>query len=74
LNIAEGNGRWDYKERKNVFLIARNSVFECVPFLELCLRQKWMTVDNYTEFREALEVMAKMLSALIRGVDEKRDP
>jgi four helix bundle protein len=74
LNIAEGNGRWHFKERKNFFLIARGSVFECVPLLELCLRQKWITEDNYTEFREALEVMAKMLSALIRGVDEKRDP
>ncbi|MDD4013910.1 MAG: four helix bundle protein, partial [Candidatus Omnitrophica bacterium] len=33
LNIAEGNGRWHKKERKNLFLIARGSCCECVPLL-----------------------------------------
>jgi four helix bundle protein len=31
LNIAEGNGRWHPKDRKNFFWIARGSVFECIP-------------------------------------------
>ncbi|MCI0528469.1 MAG: four helix bundle protein, partial [Nitrospira sp.] len=73
LNIAEGNGRWHAKDRKNFFLIARGSVFECVPLLELCVRQKLISEDQYTTLRVNLESLAKMLSALIKGTDEKRE-
>jgi four helix bundle protein len=40
LNIAEGNGRWTVADRKNFFGIARGSVHECVPLMELCRRKK----------------------------------
>ena len=73
LNIAEGNGRWHSKERKNFFLIAGRSAFECVPLLELCKRQKLIGEDNHLTLKEELEVLAKMLSALIKGTDEKRE-
>ena len=73
LNIAEGNGRWHSKDRKNFFLIARGSAFECVPLLELCKRQKLIDEENHITMREQLEILAKMLSALIKGTDEKRE-
>jgi four helix bundle protein len=34
-NIAEGDGRFTIRDRKNFFGIARGSVQECVPLLEL---------------------------------------
>ena len=37
-NIAEGNGRFTKADRKNLFIIARGSVQECVPQLELAQR------------------------------------
>ena len=37
-NIAEGNGRLTIRDRKNFFGIARGSVQECVPLLELAQR------------------------------------
>jgi four helix bundle protein len=73
LNIAEGNGRWHIKDRKNFFLIARGSTFECVPLLELCKRQKLISEDQFAALRVDLESLAKMLSALIKGTDERRD-
>jgi len=72
LNIAEGNGRWHSKERKNFFLIA-GGAFEWVPLLELCCRKKWITDDYSKEVKEELEILARMLSALIRGTYEKRE-
>ncbi len=38
-NIAEGNGRFTKADRKNFFGIARGSVQECVPLLEIAARQ-----------------------------------
>jgi four helix bundle protein len=71
LNIAEGNGRWHAKERKNFFWIARGSVFECVPLLELCKREKLITEENYASLKAELEILAKMLSALIKGAEKR---
>ena len=70
LNIAEGNGRWHAKERK-FFWIARGSVFECVPLLELCRREKLLAEENYEGLKDELEILAKMLSALIKGTDKR---
>jgi four helix bundle protein len=47
LNIAEGNGRWHIKDRKNFWWIARGSVFECVPLLELCKRENLITYETW---------------------------
>jgi len=71
LNIAEGNGRWHAKERKNFFWIARGSVFECVPVLKLCRREKLITEEKHTELKAELEVLSKMLTALIKGTEKR---
>ena len=73
LNIAEGNGRWHPKDRKNFFWIARGSIFECVPLVELCRREGLITEENCAELRAELEVLAKMISALIKGMDRRRE-
>jgi four helix bundle protein len=72
-NIAEGNGRWHLKERRNFFLIARGSLFECVPLLELCKRRKPISEDSCAILKGEYEVLSKMLSALIKGTVEKRE-
>jgi four helix bundle protein len=71
LNIAEGNGRWHSKDRKNFFWIARGSVFECVPLVELCRRQKLMSEEICPELKAELEVLSKMLTALVKGTDRR---
>lgn len=42
-NIAEGNGRFTKPDRRNFFGIARGSLQECVPLLELARRRKLIT-------------------------------
>jgi four helix bundle protein len=39
LNIAEGNGHWHKPDKRNFFWIARGSVFECVPRIEILKRK-----------------------------------
>jgi four helix bundle protein len=71
LNIAEGNGRWHVKDRKNFWWISRGSVFECVPLLELCKRERLINEDTWSDLKAELEVLSKMLTALIKGADNR---
>ena len=71
LNIAEGNGRWHAKDRKNFWWIARGSVFECVPLLELCKRETLIAEEKCAELKAELEVLSKMLTALIKNTDRR---
>ena len=67
LNIAEGNGRFHPKERSNYFVIARGSSCECVPIIDLCVRNQLITKGTRAELRgEAGEIFA-MLNGLINA-------
>jgi four helix bundle protein len=70
-NIAEGNGRFTRPDRKNFFGIARGSVQECVPLLELAARQGLLAADRHVQLKANLEEMARMLAGLIRGLAER---
>lgn len=67
LNIAEGNGRWHGSERRNFFVIARGSCFECVPILEIMLSKGLLTSQQYELYTNDLEEIAKMLTGLIKS-------
>ena len=72
LNIAEGNGRFTKPDRKNFFGIARGSVQECVPLLELAHRQELLPDGQHLQMKQDLEEIARMLSGLIKGVDNRQ--
>ena len=71
-NIAEGNGRFTKADRRNFFTIARGSVHECVPLLELAKRRAFISERICTELRGELQTVAKMLSGLISGLNKRR--
>lgn len=71
-NLAEGNGRFTKADRRNFFIIARGSAQECVPLLEIARRRGFIQDAQHGELRQELEVIAKMISGLINGLD-KRD-
>lgn len=67
LNIAEGNGRWHKGDKRNFFWIARGSVFECVPILEIMKIKNLISDAEQKTLRNQLEVLGKMLTRLIQG-------
>jgi len=71
-NLAEGNGRFTKADRKNFFTIARGSVQECVPLFEIARRRGFITDAQHVELREELEVVAKMISGLINGLEKRK--
>src|SRR5690348_18445274 len=70
-NIAEGNGRFTKADRRNFFGIARGSVQECVPLLELAARQNLLATEQHGLLKARLEEIAKMLSGLINGLEKR---
>ena len=71
-NIAEGNGRFTKADRKNFFIIARGSVQECVPLLELARRRALIGDSRHVELKSQLEEISKMLSGLINGLENRK--
>ena len=71
-NIAEGNGRFTKADRKNFFTIARGSVQECVPLLEVARRRNLVEDGMHQQLRSQIEEIAKMLSGLIKGIDNRK--
>ncbi len=70
-NIAEGNGRFTKADRTHFFTIARGSLLECVPLLDLGHRQGLLDDDSHQSLRERMEAISKMVSGLIRGADKR---
>ena len=67
LNIAEGNGRWHQADKRQFFWIARGSVFECVPLVEILKIKKCISEIQYKELRNDLDALGKMLTKLVQA-------
>jgi len=66
LNIAEGAGRYHKADKRNFYIIARGSVYECVACLEIFLTKRVLTKQKHEHFYMTLNELAKQLSAMIR--------
>jgi four helix bundle protein len=71
-NLAEGNGRFTKADRKKFFTIARGSVQECVPLLEICRRRELIQAGDHNDFKDDLDEISRMLSGLINGIENRQ--
>ncbi|MBI3235547.1 MAG: four helix bundle protein [Bacteroidetes bacterium] len=56
LNIAEGSGRFSKPDRRNFFVIARGSVFECVAILDVLHDQQLINEPGFDSFLKKADV------------------
>ncbi|MBI2022801.1 four helix bundle protein, partial [Candidatus Daviesbacteria bacterium] len=63
LNIAEGNGR-SRKDFSRFLDISRSSCFECIPLIDLALKEGLLNVILRNELRGELTILSKMLNGL----------
>jgi four helix bundle protein len=61
----------DPADRRNFFGIARGSVQECVPLMELAKRRNLLTEEASGALKSQLEEIARMLSGLINGLEHR---
>jgi len=67
LNLAEGSVRTK-KEFCRYIDISRGSGFESIAILEISLRQKYITDEQYKDFRGKITGILKMLSGLKKSL------
>jgi len=67
-NIAEGYGRFHFKESIHFYRVSRGSQFELRDHLISCLDLKFITDALYKEGKELLELSLKALNGYINWV------
>src|SRR5215212_6073215 len=67
-NIAEGYGRYFYKESKQFYFYARGSIQETKSWLSKCKRRKIIATDKADELMQQAEKILAMLNAYIKFV------
>ena len=71
-NIAEGSGRYSKKDFSQFLRISRSSLYECIPLLEISLRQSYIGKKEFEVLYSRLTVLAQMTSGLLRSMNDQR--
>ena len=66
-NLAEGHGRYHFKDRLNFCYYARGSLNETKSWLLKAVRRGLITTE-YTEIKPIIEVLPKKLNAYINSI------
>ena len=73
LNIAEGNGKFSFKDRARFFEMARGSALECAACLDVLLVRKLAKEEQVVFSKERLARIVQMLIGLLRRFSERAD-
>jgi four helix bundle protein len=68
LNIAEGCSRYSKPDRRNFYVIARGSVFECVAIFDFLKEENLMHEAFYKDCYNKAEELSKMMYAMIKSL------
>jgi len=68
LNIAEGQGRYHQKEKRQFYCTAKGSLYESLPLVQLCFELQYFDAAQYEEIYGLMNEVGRVLSGLIRSV------
>ena len=68
LNIAEGSGRFTNRDKRNFYIIARGSTYECVAIFDYLKDIEQLDTNDFHQYYSLLEEISKMLYAMIKGL------
>jgi len=69
LNIAEGSAKFSKKDRRNFFITARGSAFECASLIEFLYSENEISEEFKNELNSGFEEISKMLFAMIKNLE-----
>ena len=71
-NIAEGYGRYFYKESKQFYFYSRGSIQETKSWLSKCLRRKIIETETCEQLIENCKKLLLMLNAFIKFIRDSQ--
>lgn len=69
LNIAEGSGKFTNRDRRNFYVTARGSAFECAALTNFLKDESEMPDETATALLSYYEDMSKMLYTMIKNLE-----
>ena len=66
LNIAEGSGRYTKADKRNFYIIARGSSFECVAIFDYLKDINKINETQFKTFYNDLDELSRMLFSMIK--------
>ena len=68
LNIAEGSAKYSNKDRRNYFITARGSVFECCSIIIFLHEEGEIPKELKNNLYSSLEEISRILFVMIRNL------
>ncbi|HVZ95974.1 MAG TPA: four helix bundle protein [Chitinophagaceae bacterium] len=68
MNIAEGYGRFSYKENRNFNYYSRGSAFECTSCLTKAYNRGLVSAEENQELRVMFEKYFKLVNGYIKAI------
>ncbi len=69
LNLAEGSGRFSKADRRNFYVIARSSIFECIAILDVLRDEAVLEENMFNGFYIQGEELSKILFVMVRNLE-----
>ena len=70
LNIAEGSAKFSNKDRKNFYVTARGSAFECAALVNFLQDEQEIPIELASEVMAFYEEISRMLFTMIKNLEE----
>ena len=72
-NLAEGHGRYHFQENIQFCRVSRGSLMELIDDLNVCIDEKYSSIDYLEELREEGYRINKMLNGYIAYLKKRRN-
>ena len=72
LNIAEGSAKFSDKDRRNFYVIARGSAFECAALVNFLYTEGELLMEMKDDFYFSFEEISRILFTMIKNLEKNR--
>ena len=72
-NLAEGHGRYHFQENIQFCRISRGSLMELIDDLNLCIDEKYFSIDYLEELKQEAYRINKMLNGYIAYLKKRKN-
>ena len=68
LNLAEGSGKFSKADRRNFYVIARASVFECVAVVDILHDERKISDERYLSLLKMADELSRIIFSMIKNL------